>query len=112
MERVGRADRAAVAAVDRVHLARLAVGDRTGIQRFEIEARATVPEHSHRHGPTGFVSEGELPFVVDGAAVPVGAGESFTIPGEEPHAAEKRGDVAVRGVDVFAPRRPDPDRAV
>jgi hypothetical protein len=29
----------------------------------------------------------------------------------QPHAAENRGDGPVRGVDVFAPPRPDPDRA-
>jgi len=109
MERVGLADRATVEAVDRVHLTQLAVGDRTSIQGFEIEAGASVPEHSHRHEQTGFVYEGELTFVADGEAIPVGAGESFTIPGGEPHTAENRGDGPVRGVDVFAPPRPDPD---
>ena len=43
MQRVGRADRTTVEAVDRVHLTQLAVGDRTSIQGFEIEAGATVP---------------------------------------------------------------------
>lgn len=111
MERVGLADRETVEAVDRVHLTQLAVGDRTSIQGFEIEAGATVPEHSHHHEQTGFVYEGELTFVVDGEAIAVAAGDSFTIPGGEPHAAENRGEEPVRGVDVFAPPRPDPDWA-
>jgi quercetin dioxygenase-like cupin family protein len=111
MECVGLTDRERVEAVDRVHLTRLAVGDRTSIQGFEIEAGAMVPEHSHRHEQTGFVYEGELMFLVDGEAIPVSAGESFTIPGGEPHAAENRGEGPVRGVDVFAPPRPDPDWA-
>ena len=111
MERVGRDDRTTVEAVDRVHLTQLAVGEETSIQGFEIEAGATVPEHSHRHEQTGFVHEGELTFLVDGETIPVSAGESFTIPGGEPHAAENRGDGRVRGVDVFAPPRPDPDWA-
>ena len=111
MERVGLADRPTVEAVDRVHLTHLAVGDRTSIQGFEIEAGATVPEHSHRHEQTGFVYTGELTFLVDGETIPVGAGTSFTIPGGEPHAAENRGEDPVRGVDVFAPPRPDPDWA-
>ncbi len=109
MERVGPADRETVEAVERVHLTRLAVGDRTSIQGFEIAAGATVPEHSHHHEQTGFVYEGELTFLVDGEAIPVAAGESFTIPGGEPHAAANRGDGSVRGVDVFAPPRTDPD---
>ena len=111
MERVGQADRTTVDAVDRVHLTQLSVGDRTSIQGFEIETGATVPEHSHRHEQTGFVYEGELTFLVDGEAIPVRAGESFTIPDGEPHAAENRGEGPVRGVDVFAPPRPDPDWA-
>jgi quercetin dioxygenase-like cupin family protein len=111
MERVGRANRTTVEAVDRVHLTRLAVGDRTTIQGFEIETGATVPEHGHRHEQTGFVYEGELTFLVDGEAIPVCTGGSFTIPGGEPHAAENSGDGPVRGVEVFAPPRPDPDWA-
>ena len=43
--------------------------------------------------------------------VAVGPGDSFTIPGDEPHAAENRGEAVVRGVDIFAPPRPDPDWA-
>ncbi|MFQ3319850.1 MAG: quercetin dioxygenase-like cupin family protein [Natronomonas sp.] len=111
MERVAISDRETVEAVDAVHLTQLATGERTSIQSFDIEPGATVPEHSHPHEQTGFVYEGELTFIVDGEEITVGAGESFTIPGEEPHAAENRGDVAVRGVDIFAPPRPDPDWA-
>ncbi|QLD90093.1 cupin domain-containing protein [Natronomonas salina] len=112
MERVGLSERDAVEAVEAVHLTQLATGDRTSIQAFEIKPGATVPEHSHHHEQTGFVYEGELTFVLeDGAELVVGPGDSFTIPGDEPHAAENRGDTAVRGVDIFAPPRPDPDWA-
>lgn len=109
MQRVGLPDRESVGTVERVHPTRLAVGDRTSIQGFEIEADATVPEHSHPHERTGFVYENELTFFVDGETIPVAAGESFTIPGDEPHAAENRGDAPVRDVDVFAPPRANPD---
>lgn len=109
MERVGLTEREPVEAVEAVHLTQLAVGEETSIQGFEIEPGATVPEHSHHHEQTGFVYEGELTFVLeDGSEVVVGPGDSFTIPGEEPHAAENRGEEPVRGVDVFAPPRPDP----
>ena len=111
MERVGLSERETVEAVEKVHLAQLATGERTSIQSFEIEPGATVPEHSHRHEQTGFVYEGELTFLVDDGTVAVGPGDSFTIPGDEPHAAENRGEAVVRGIDVFAPPRPDPDWA-
>ena len=111
MERVGLSERETVEAVEQVHLPQLAAGERTSIQGFEMEPGATVPEHSHHHEQTGFVYEGELTFLVGGETLIVGAGESFTIPGKEPHGAENRGETAVRGVDVFAPPRPDPDWA-
>jgi len=111
MERVGLSGRETVEAVENVHLTQLAVGEKTSIQGFEIEPGATVPEHEHPHEQTGFLYEGELTFVVGGSELTVRAGESFTIPGGEPHAAENRGDVVADGVDVFAPPRPDPDWA-
>ena len=116
MERVGLSERETIEAVERVHLTQLAAGERTSIQGFEIEPGATVPEHSHHHEQTGFVYEGELTFLVGGERsdpreIVVGPGESFTIPGDEPHAAVNRGDGVVRGVDVFAPARPGPDWA-
>jgi quercetin dioxygenase-like cupin family protein len=112
MERVGHSDREAVEAVESVHLTQLAAGERTSIQGFEIAPGATVPEHSHHHEQTGFVYEGELTFVTaDGDELVVGPGDSFTIPGGEPHAAENRGEQPVRGADVFSPPRPDPDWA-
>lgn len=116
MERVGLSGRETIEAVEQVHLTQLAAGERTSIQGFEIEPGATVPEHSHHHEQTGFVYEGELTFLVGGERsdpreIVVGPGESFTIPGDEPHAAVNRGDGVVRGVDIFAPARPDPDWA-
>ena len=100
-----------VEAVPGVHLARLAAGEEMNVQQFTIDPGEEVPEHSHRHEQAGFVYAGELVFVVDGEEVPVAEGESFLIPGDEPHAAFNRGDVPVEGVDVFSPPRTDPDWA-
>ena len=111
MECVGLSEQETVEAVENVHLAQLATGERTSIQSFEIEPGAIVPEHSHHHEQTGFVYEGDLTFILDDDVVVVGPGDSFTISGDEPHAAENRGDGVVRGVDIFAPPRPDPDWA-
>jgi len=98
-----------VEAVDGVHLAQLAVGDQMSVQHFRIAPGAAVPEHDHHHEQAGFVYEGELTFHVDGEAVVVGAGESYTIPGGEPHAAVNDGEKPVRGIDVFSPPRANPD---
>lgn len=96
-------------AVEGVHLALLAGTEGMNVQHFRIEPGAVVPEHSHDNEQTGFVYEGELTFLVEGEEVVAGPGDSYAIPADEPHAAENRGDAPVRGVDVFAPPRQDPD---
>jgi quercetin dioxygenase-like cupin family protein len=111
MDRVRSSDTDSAEPVENVYLQLLASGEQTSMQRFEIEPGATVPEHSHHHEQTGFVYEGELTFVSGGEEIVIGAGDSFTIPSEEPHSAENRGDVPVRGIDVFSPPRTDPDWA-
>lgn len=98
-----------VEAVDGVYLAELAVGENMSVQHFEIEPGADVPEHDHHHEQAGFVYEGELTFLVDGEEFTVGAGDGYTIPGGEPHAALNEGDDVARGVDIFSPPRESPD---
>jgi quercetin dioxygenase-like cupin family protein len=101
----------AVEAVEGVHLTQLAAGDRMSVQHFFFEPGAAVPEHSHPHEQTGFITDGTLTFLVDGEELTVSAGDSYAIPGGEPHAAENQGDVPVRGVDIFSPPRTNPDWA-
>jgi quercetin dioxygenase-like cupin family protein len=98
-------------AVPGVHLAQLAVGEAMSVQHFHIEAGEDVPVHSHPHEQTGYIVEGELTFLVgdDGEEVVVGPGDSYVIPSEEAHGAENRGDVGVKGVDIFSPPRANPD---
>lgn len=99
-------------AVENVHLAQLAVGDRMSVQHFRLEPGATVPEHGHHHEQSGFVYRGEITFVLeDGEEVVVTEGESYVFAGDERHGAENRGDEPVEGVDIFSPSRPDPDWA-
>jgi quercetin dioxygenase-like cupin family protein len=111
MKRVGLSEQDSVEAVEKVYLTQLATGERTSIQSFEIEPGAIVPEHSHQHEQIGFVYEGELTFFTNDSEIQVGPGDSFSIPSNEPHAAENRGEIPVRGVDVFSPPRPEPDWA-
>ncbi|WP_439027401.1 cupin domain-containing protein [Haloarchaeobius sp. DT45] len=95
-------------AVDGVHLSMLAGGERMNVQHFFVEPGSTVPEHSHPHEQAGFIYEGTLTFLVDGEEYHVSAGGSYSIPGDEPHAAENRGDVPVKGLDIFSPPRENP----
>ena len=109
MERVPLSAVEATEAVDGVHLAQLAAGTEMSVPHFRIEAGATVPEHSHPHEQTGYLTAGTLTFLVDGEELTVSAGDSYAIPGGEPHAVENRGDTTVEGVDIFAPPRVNPD---
>jgi len=96
-------------AVEGVHLSLLAGDEAMNVQHFEIEPGADVPEHSHDNEQTGYITQGTLTFLVDGEELDVSAGDSYAIPGDEPHAAENRGDVPVEGVDIFSPPRENPD---
>jgi quercetin dioxygenase-like cupin family protein len=113
-----------------VHLAQTVVGERMSVQSVYIEPGASVPRHSHPHEQTGYLSAGALTFLVgaseededgDGAStvevngetvsdeeVVVHAGDSYVIPGDQPHAAVNNGEVPVEGVDVFSPPRANP----
>ncbi len=108
MERVSLTDREPSEAADGVHLALLAGTDSMNVQHFEIEPGAVVEEHSHPHEQTGYICAGELTFLTDGEEIVCGPGDSYAIPGDQPHAAENRGDEVVRGVDIFSPPREDP----
>ncbi|WP_336360024.1 cupin domain-containing protein [Haladaptatus sp. ZSTT2] len=107
MDAVSLSDSDVVEAIDGVHLAQLAAGEKMSIQHFHIEPGAKVPEHSHPHEQTGYVTKGTLTFLIDGEEISVSAGESYVVPGDEPHAAENRGDVPVDGLDIFSPPRLD-----
>jgi len=109
MDVVPDADVEAVEAVDGVFLTQGAVGEDVSIQRFEIEPGETVPEHDHPHEQIGLVAAGTLTFAVDGEDRVVEAGDTYVIPGGEPHAAANRGDERVVGYDIFSPPRANPD---
>jgi quercetin dioxygenase-like cupin family protein len=101
-----------VEAVDDVHLTVGASGEETSVQHFEIEPGAEVPSHQHHHEQAGLITQGELTFeLADGERFTVGAGESYTLLGNEVHGAVNEGDVPVKGIDVFAPPRTNPDWA-
>jgi len=103
------ADVEAVEAIDGVFLRQGAAGDETSIQRFVLDPGAAVPEHDHPHEQAGVITEGALTFVVDGEDRVVEAGDTYVIPGNEPHAARNDTDERVVGYDIFSPPRTNPD---
>ena len=108
MERVRSDEERTVEAMDGVFLTQLAVGDRMSIQHLRMEPGARIPEHDHPHEQVGFVYRGEQTFLLDGEVLTVGPGESYAIPGEEPHAVENRGEDVLEAIDIFSPPRPNP----
>ncbi len=108
MERVSLSDLDPSEAADGVQLALMAGSESMTVQHFEIEPGAAVEEHSHANEQTGFIYEGELVFHTDGKEIVCKPGDSYAIPGEQPHAAENRGEKTVRGVDIFSPPRENP----
>lgn len=109
MEITTDADVESVEVVEGVHLTQGGAGENASIQRFYIEPGAEVPEHDHPHEQIGTVTRGTLTLVVDGDERVVHEGDTFVIPGGEPHAAKNDRDVPVEGFDVFSPPRTDPD---
>ncbi|MDS0278316.1 cupin domain-containing protein [Halomicroarcula sp. S1AR25-4] len=109
MQEVPQAASETVEVVDGVHLTQMAAGEAMSVQHFHIEPSAVVPEHSHPHEQVGYVITGTLTFEVDGEEFVVGPGDSYVVPGDEPHGAENRRDDPVSGIDVFSPPRTDPD---
>ncbi|MDS0299547.1 cupin domain-containing protein [Halogeometricum sp. S1BR25-6] len=105
MERVSTDDVESVEAVPDVHLSVLAGAERMNVQHFRIEPGATVPSHGHEQEQVGYLTAGELTFVLEDREVVVRAGDSYALGSEEVHAAENRGDETVEGVDIFSPPR-------
>ncbi|ELZ33543.1 cupin [Halogeometricum pallidum JCM 14848] len=105
MERVSEDEVEAVEAVPDVHLSVLAGAERMNVQHFRIEPGATVPSHGHEQEQVGYLTAGELTFVLEDGEVVVREGDSYALEAEEVHAAENRGEEAVEGVDIFSPPR-------
>ncbi|EMA50553.1 cupin domain-containing protein [Halococcus thailandensis] len=110
MEIIGT-ERESTEAIDGVHLAMLASGEETSVQRFAVEPGASVPAHSHPHEQAGYLVAGTLTFLLDGEERELVPGDSYVLASGESHGVENRGEEIVRGIDVFSPPRENPDWA-
>lgn len=71
----------------------------------DIQAGATLPEHSHPHEQITYLIEGELEMVIGGEKMLLTPGMVHVIPGNVPHSAYARTFVKV--LDAFSPVRED-----
>lgn len=108
MDVVSHSDDTTAEPLPGVRLAQLAAGERMSLQHFAIDPGAEVEVHSHHHEQLGFLVSGSLDFVIDGEPLRVKPGDSYVIPGDEPHGVVNPGDEPAVGVELFSPPRPKP----
>ncbi len=108
MEITSNEDVESVEAIESVYLSQMAAGEQMSVQHFQIEPGADVPEHTHPHEQAGYITQGTVTFHIDGVERTIDEGDSYVIPGDEPHAAVNESDVIVEGVDIFSPPRTNP----
>lgn len=74
---------------------------------YRYEPGSSWEQHSHPQDQITMVLEGTIDFVVDGAAVSLGPGETATLPGGVPHSATVSGAPAV-SLNVLTRRESPP----
>jgi len=72
---------------------------------WDIEADASLPEHSHPHEQVTSVIEGELDLTVDGESKKIGPGSVIIVPPNAVHSG--KAIINSRIIDVFYPIRED-----
>ena len=85
------------------HRGRFLHSEHTTHAYWEIDAGATLPEHSHPHEQIVNMLEGTYELVVDGTPHVLSAGDVLVIPGNAVHFG--RSHSACRILDVFSPVR-------
>ena len=86
-----------------VKLKSLTYGEKTHMCEFVLDAGSAVPEHSHPHEQTGYLVSGKVEFLMEGKTFDAEPGDSWSIPGNMPHAANAIEDSVI--VEVFSPVR-------
>lgn len=79
--------------------------EKSTIGFVELEEGAILPEHSHIHEQTTYVSEGKLELTINGKTNVFISGMIVTIPSKVPHSAKAITHCKV--TDVFCPVRED-----
>ena len=79
--------------------------DRLTIVHWQIDAGATLPEHSHPHEQVSNLLDGEFEMTIDGTSRHLTAGAVAVVPPDAVHSGQAM--TACRFVDVFQPVRED-----
>jgi quercetin dioxygenase-like cupin family protein len=72
---------------------------------WDIEAEASLPEHSHPHEQITNVIEGEIELIVDGVAKILEPGSVLVVPPDAVHSGKAVTNCRI--IDVFYPIRED-----
>lgn len=78
-------------------------GDHTTLIEVAIDAGSVVPSHTHPHEQIGYVARGRVRFEISGEVRELTAGDSYLVPGGEPHEVTALEDSIC--IDVFSPPR-------
>jgi quercetin dioxygenase-like cupin family protein len=87
------------------YLGRFVHGDSMTMARWDVDAGASFPEHSHPHEQISIVVTGEFELTIDGQTQVLHAGRVAVIPPHTPHAGHALTDCDI--IDVFSPVRED-----
>ena len=90
---------------DGVH-GRVVHGEQITLGVIELDPGSVVPEHRHENEQLGLCLSGSLVFRVGEESRELGAGETWSIPGNVPHEVHVGPEGAVV-IDVFVPPRDD-----
>jgi quercetin dioxygenase-like cupin family protein len=83
----------------------VAAGERSMLIRVPCKAGLHVPRHTHPHEQIGYVVAGKIRLTTDTVSGTLEAGDSYCIPGNEPHSLDAIEDALV--LDYFTPLRED-----
>ena len=78
-------------------------GDRSTLAEITLAKGSVVPSHTHPHEQIGYVVSGLVLFEVSGDKRELSAGDSYLIPGGEPHEVHAIEDSVC--IDIFSPVR-------
>ena len=83
---------------------RVAYGEKIMMSYVNIDANATIPEHSHPHEQMGMFLEGEAEFTIGDETRVVKPGMAYLVPSNVIHKVVTS-DKPVLALDIFSPPR-------
>ena len=81
-------------------------GEKMLMSVVDLDANASLPDHSHPHEQISYVAAGEIIFFLDGEPTRLTTGDIYTVPPNVPHAVQLLTE-HVCLIDAFTPIRQD-----